>query len=251
LSDDRKTVVLIGDVHAEWERLQRTLGSLARVDPDLVLLTGDIGRDPPWHRAQRRAGRRAHDESVRRVLSQVAAAFDAPVAFVPGNHDLHDPPKDLPALNLDGKLVELAGLSLAGLGGAGPRLFGYAYEWNEAQAASRLNALLDGVERLDIFLSHTPPLGCGLDRTHSDVDAGSRSVDEALRQLRPGLFVCGHIHEAWGWREIDGIPCINAGAMGPPTGQDLAVVVQWDNGPAEFTAYREGRPEPLRKLESD
>ena len=71
MNDDRKTVVLIGDVHAEWERLQRTLGSLACVDPDLVLLTGDIGRDPPWQRAQRRAGRRAHDESVRRVLAQV------------------------------------------------------------------------------------------------------------------------------------------------------------------------------------
>jgi len=248
VNDDRKTVVLIGDVHAEWERLQRTLDSLATVDPDLVLLTGDIGRDPPWQRAQRRAGRRAHDDSVRRVLAQVVAAVDAPVAFVPGNHDLHDPPRDLPAVNLDGKLVQLAGLSIAGFGGAGPRAFGYAYEWNEAEAEARLESLFDDSGAQDIFLSHTPPLGCGLDRTHGGIDAGSRSVAERLSVLRPRLFVCGHIHEAWGWREIDGIPCINAGAMGPPAGQDLAVVVEWENGPRKLTAFRDGRQEPLREV---
>lgn len=249
MSAERKSIVLIGDVHAEWERLQRTLGSLADVDPDLVLLTGDIGRDPPWHRARRRAGRREHDDSVRRVLAQVDAAFDAPVAFVPGNHDLDDPPRDLPALNVDGKRVVLAGLSLAGFGGAGPRPFGYAYEWSESEAAVRLDALFDGGGALDIFLSHTPPLGCGLDRAHGTIDAGSRSVGERLLRVRPRLFVCGHIHEAWGWCEIDGIPCVNVGAMGPPAGQDLAVVVSWQDGPRELTAFRDGRQEPLRRVD--
>ena len=162
-----------------------------------------------------------------------------------------NPSADLPALNLDGRCVDLAGFKLAGFGGAGPRLFGFAYEWSEEQAGERLRSFLSGVDDVDIFLSHTPPLASALDRSYSDVDAGSVEVDRWLRRLRPRLFACGHIHEAWGRRQIDGIPCVNAGAMGPPAGQDMALVVEGENGPRSVTAYRDGGSEPLRRLGGD
>ena len=47
----------------------------------------------------------------------------APFFYVPGNHDL--PSLDLPG-NIDGTVVELDGLRVGGLGGAGPARFGFA-----------------------------------------------------------------------------------------------------------------------------
>jgi Icc-related predicted phosphoesterase len=133
-------------------------------------------------------------------------------------------------------MVELAGITIAGFGGAGPTPFGFPYEWSEAEADAILQSCLSGWEGgLDIFLSHSPPVACGLDRTCRGDHVGSGSVRRWLSLVRPRLFVCGHIHEAWGVEEVEGIPCLNAGALGEPFGQELAWTVDWgDEGPSRI-----------------
>ena len=86
------------------------------------------------------------------MLSEVAA-LGRPWAWVPGNHDLSD--NDLPN-NADGRVLEVAGLRVGGIGGAGPARFGFAYEWSEDDVRARSH--LD----CDVLLVHTPPLGTAL-----------------------------------------------------------------------------------------
>ncbi len=66
---------------------------------------------------------------------------------------------------------------------------------------------------------------------------GSRSVGDALSRMAPRLFVCGHIHEAWGLTWIDGTAAINAGALAPPAEQEIAWIVEWDDGPARIDSF--------------
>lgn len=226
-----RTILLVGDVHNHTERLARSLSLAADAAPDLVLLTGDIGVDPPWHRAQRRTQRERHDESVRAVIEQVRSSCACPVAFVPGNHDLDDPPADVAGINVDRKWVEVAGLVIAGFGGAGPTRFGFPYEWSEEEADLVLAERFDDAPAIDIFLSHSPPFNSMLDRTAHGVAVGSRAVRRRLVIVRPKLFVCGHIHEAWGRQVVEGVPCVNAGAIGEPYGGELVWVVNWKRGP--------------------
>jgi Icc-related predicted phosphoesterase len=237
-SQQPKTLFLIGDVHDERERLGRSLDLLGERRPDLVLLTGDVGRDPPWHRAQRRTRRAEHDASVRQVIGCVRERCTCPVVFVPGNHDLDDPPKDLDAINVDRRIVEVVGLRIAGFGGAGPTRFGFPYEWSEESADAALEELFAGEARVDVFLSHSPPVATTLDRTVHGSAVGSRAVKRWIERARPELFVCGHIHEAWGLEDLFGVTCVNAGALGEPYGCEIVWEVTWSDGPAEVRSLR-------------
>lgn len=147
----------------------------------------------------------------------LADALDRPCAFVPGNHDvdlsgyrrrrglwLRDGmpsawPGPAGAVDVDGRVADVGGLRVAGLGGsirynAGPN------QWTERQQARRARRLRrragarrfrDG-RRVDVLLTHSPPLGVG------DLDdpphRGFACLHDAVRALRPALLVHGHVH---------------------------------------------------------
>ena len=102
------SLLVVGDGHGEEKRLEKTL---ARVGARcrMALLVGDLGVDPPWGRDRERA-REAHDASVRRVIERVSDVVEGPVLFVPGNHDLPDPPEEVSAFNVDGRIVDDSGV---------------------------------------------------------------------------------------------------------------------------------------------
>lgn len=239
-------LAIVGDVHGNLERLTEVASALAGEQPEVALLTGDVALDPPFFGPARYERRAGHDESVREVTRLVGEALSCPVVFVPGNHDLPDPPSDAPATNADGRVVEIAGLSVAGFGGSGPARFGFPYEWGEGDAGSRMEALFETAPRpVDIFLCHTPPIESSLDRCHDGRHVGSQAVRDWLDRAGPRLFVCGHIHEALGLETIEGVACLNAGALGSPFGRSIGWLVEWRDGPRriERLEVEEGRIE--------
>jgi Icc-related predicted phosphoesterase len=56
---------------------------------------------------------------------------------------------------------------------------------------------------------HGPPRNV-LDRTWRGEAVGCDDLRAAVERVRPKLFVCGHIHEAYGEAELAGVRCINA-----------------------------------------
>ncbi|MEU5693709.1 metallophosphoesterase [Actinosynnema sp. NPDC020468] len=149
-------------------------------------------------------------------LEFLSDRLDRPCVFVPGNHDVDLGgyvkvrglwtraglparwPGPAGAVNADGRVVDVAGVRIAGLGGsirynAGPN------QWTERQQARRLRALLrrawwrtkDG-RGVDLLLTHSPPLDCGdePDPPHR----GFACLHRAVRRLRPGLLLHGHVH---------------------------------------------------------
>ena len=231
-------LVVIADVHGEFDRLQRTLELVGEVRASVALLVGDLALDPPRLSPARERERDVHDESVRRVVSTVGEALRCPVVFVPGNHDLPEPPPDTNGINADGRVVEIAGLSIAGLGGSGPAHHGFPYEWNEQEAAAKIETMLGDRRSVDLFLFHAPPVNTSLDRLWTGGHVGSSAIANAIERARPRLLLCGHIHEAWGVECVSGAPCINAGALGDPYAQEIAWIVDWNAGPARIQSRR-------------
>jgi Icc-related predicted phosphoesterase len=232
-------IVLIGDVHGEQRRLGRVLRHVAETRPALAVLVGDVGIDPPRFEPARTRDRSRHDASMRAVVTQLRSALGCPVVFVPGNHDMPDPVDDLDGVNCDRTRVEVARLQVAGFGGAGPSRFGFPYEWSEETADAALGELLEDGPRLDLLVSHTPPSDTALDRIHSGRHVGSRAVRRWAVAHRPRLLVCGHIHEAWGVERVDGVTCLNAGALGEPFAEELIWKVAWSEaGPISIRSYR-------------
>jgi Icc-related predicted phosphoesterase len=150
-------------------------------------------------------------------LDHLMNALDVPLVFVPGNHDPEmggyrtsragltmragistQPPWPDGACSADGRIVEVAGLRIAGLGGClrysdGPNQYSNR---QQALRARRLagRALLRperAGRRVDVLLTHAPPSGIGdePDAPHQGFTALARLV----ARLNPTLLLHGHV----------------------------------------------------------
>jgi hypothetical protein len=171
-------------------------GMVREFDVDLVLGAGDLPFD---------------------YLEFLAGALDRPLVFVPGNHDpdlsgftrygglsMRDGfPVEWPGpaggVNADGRVVDVAGLRIAGLGGSlryndGPN------QWTQRQQARRARRLVRRTRRrvrrdghpVDVLLTHAPPRGAGdrEDPPHRGFDC----LHQVVERLSPAWLLHGHIH---------------------------------------------------------
>jgi len=157
-------------------------------------------------------------------LGYLMNALDAPLVFVPGNHDPDlsgyrvsragltlraglpaRPPWPDGAVSADGRVVDVAGLRIAGLGGCrryrpGPNQYS---DRQQARRARRLAArvwlrrpasqrqLRGRARHVDVLLTHAPPRGVG---DGSDpVHQGFRALNLLAARLRPALLLHGHV----------------------------------------------------------
>lgn len=215
----RPRLAVIGDVH--WRSvpshpIHDVLKHVRSMDVDGVLLVGDLAG------GHLRRGNRDQPDVLADYHGRVSACFEAvetlgvPFLWVPGNHDLPElgrggAGRSYPG-NVDGSMDELAGLRVAGIGGAGPHRFGFCYEWSDAEIRAR------EVPDCDVLLCHAPPLGTPLDATLSGEHVGSAAIRERALRHR-GALVCGHIHEAPGAIQLQDCLVVNAGGLGAPYGR--------------------------------
>lgn len=201
-------LAVIGDVHSRRSRLVRVLDWVRGEGVEGILLVGDIGAGLPTGRPATAVQRAKYLANVDKVLDLVHA-LGLPVAYVPGNHDLPD--LALPG-NVDHAVLDIAGLRVAGLGGA-PDYRQDPYEWPED--AARLRDIPDH----DVLLAHTPPARTPLDRVPKrNKHVGSEAIREMAEAGR-GVLVCGHIHESPGACRIGDTLCMNVGGLGRPHGK--------------------------------
>ena len=150
-------------------------------------------------------------------LSFLTCFTSAPVIYVPGNHDdryAEKPPEG--CLCADGKILQVKGVRILGLGGC----FRYRPDavnmYTESEMASRIASLrwkLRASGGFDVLLTHAPVRGIG------DQDNNTHRGFECFRPLldryRPAVMVHGHNHQSYSAffqriRHYNGIPVINA-----------------------------------------
>ena len=175
---------------------------LKELKPDIVVACGDLPFD---------------------YLEYLVTVAAVPLVYVPGNHDPDlsrkrpeeeisdfiepfglratpsEPPGPKGCINADRRVVECAGLRIAGLGGSKLYNFG-PNQFTEAQMRRRALALelrtaarrLRNGAPVDILLTHAPPLGVGdeNDLPHQ----GFESFHRLVNRLRPAYLIHGHIH---------------------------------------------------------
>lgn len=150
------------------------------------------------------------------LLGWMAEATGAPLVFVPGNHDpdisgyrptraglvvkagfVTAAPWPPGTTNADGRLVDAAGLRIAGLGGClryrpGPNQYTERQQRRRARhLAARAHWRPGRRAPVDVVLAHAAPLGLGdgEDGPHRGFEALSRLA----RSLRPRLLLHGHV----------------------------------------------------------
>jgi Icc-related predicted phosphoesterase len=157
---------------------------------------------------------------ARRGLDQIIQALrkiKKPTVLVPGNSESE---KELNAVCLSwenvcvlhGRQVEIDNMLFYGIGGGIPITpFGsWSYDFSEDEASELLQDCPAGA----VLVSHSPPKGF-LDLSSDGRRLGSEAVRDVIRNKKPILVVCGHIHGSAG--QIDRIgqtTIINAGPGG-------------------------------------
>lgn len=150
-------------------------------------------------------------------LGYLMDGLDVPLVFVPGNHDpdvsgytqsragIHlraglpeSPPWPPGAVNADGRVVTVAGLRIAGLGGS-VRYSDGPNQYTEREQTRRARRLVRRAHRppwrrrpIDVLMAHAPPRG------HGDGDdpphRGFEAVGRLAERLAPPVLLHGHIH---------------------------------------------------------
>jgi uncharacterized protein len=172
-------------------------GVVDELAPDLIIGAGDL----PFE-----------------YLEKLMIRFEAPCVFVPGNHDRDlsgfkrtrngwmqaglptTDPGPQGAVNADGRIVTVAGVRVAGLGGcirynSGPNQYREATQRRRANrlALQRFRyRLTPGAGGVDILLTHSPARGIG--DAEDGPHRGFRCFLPLVYRLRPQLLVHGHIH---------------------------------------------------------
>jgi hypothetical protein len=152
-------------------------------------------------------------------LDALVNALEVPLVFVPGNHDPDlsgyrmsragltlraGLPARAPwpdgAVNADGRIVDVAGLRIGGLGGClrysdGPNQYSQRQQARRAlrlRAAARWRSPRRAGGGVDVLLTHAPPrgIGDGDDAAHRGFDA----LHGLTRALRPTALLHGHVH---------------------------------------------------------
>jgi len=76
-----------------------------------------------------------------------------------------------------------------------PWFFDFAFNLQRGpELAAKWDLIPQGI---DVLITHGPPLGHG-DRVASGKQEGCADLLQAVRRIRPGLHLFGHIHEAYG-----------------------------------------------------
>lgn len=171
-------------------------GAARRLDVDLIVAAGDLPFD---------------------YLAGLSDTLDRPGVLVPGNHDPDISgftqraglwtragmpcawPGPAGFVDADGRVVDVAGLRFAGLGGC-VRYRNGPNQWTQREQARRARSLVRRARRLfrrdgrgvDVLLTHAPPRRCG-DREDGP-HHGFECLHDVVEALRPKLLVHGHIH---------------------------------------------------------
>jgi Icc-related predicted phosphoesterase len=202
-------IYAVADIHGHPERFDLVWRHLGAHRPDVLVLAGDLGR--------RAAG----------GLARLARA-GIPMLAVRGNGDPHRL-EDLFAAcprfeRLHLRRVTVAGVGFVGVDGTLPLPFASRLCLRERRCLDVLEALVDDGT---VLVGHPPPRGIR-DAVLGRIPSGSGSLKALIRNRRPVVYVCGHIHEQAGWARLGKTVVVNA-SMGRGGGGalvDIAVGAQ-------------------------
>jgi len=189
----RMRFIVISDVHRRERVIDWTNEWVETEGAEGVIVLGDITQfgPPEW-------------------AGEFLSALRGKVYALPGNCD---PPLTLSFIersstSLDRRRLEIGGYEVVGIGGSNPTIFDTPNELSEEEIDSLLRPLM---VRGAIIASHAPPYGFN-DVPPSGGHTGSTALRRIVDDFRPKLVLSGHIHEARGMMERDGIKYMNPGA---------------------------------------
>jgi Icc-related predicted phosphoesterase len=202
------TLVFISDTHTKHYEIDSQLKEIHQNHPDAILVhAGDISyRGRVWE--------------VEEFIEWYASLPFKNKIMIAGNHDFlfeAEPDKYkeiIDRLGQDIIYLEDSGIELEGLKFWGSPVTPWFHNWAFNRVAEKINAHWNLIPNdINVLITHGPPY-LTLDATKSGLRVGCRSLSEKIKDLTDlKIHVFGHIHEASGIVEKNGVTYINASIL--------------------------------------
>ncbi|MEE9323317.1 MAG: metallophosphoesterase [Candidatus Aenigmarchaeota archaeon] len=191
-------ILVITDVHGEFEKFSKIIDKTKAHDFDLVICPGDftdIHNTPEGYSQM----------DIAELVLQKLVSLGKPVFSIPGNHEPYDILDifDEYDVNLHGRVRKFKDLEFIGFGGAATP-FNTKFEPTEKEIKENLERKMKEVKGKFILVTHNPPFGTKLDKTEAGEHVGSKVIKEFIEKNKPLLAISAHIHEAGGIDKLNG-----------------------------------------------
>lgn len=186
-------LVVISDTHSlhEWVRVP---------SGDVLIHAGDITRNGTL-------------EELEAFNDWLGSLDFRHIIVIAGNHDFCFESDNAAAretlsnaIYLQDESVSLDGVKFYGSPWQ-PEFFDWAFNLPRGEALKQKWEQIPG--DTDVLITHGPPYGCG-DQTFYGERVGCCDLAEAIKDKKPVLNLCGHIHEDYGTTWLGETFCINA-----------------------------------------
>ena len=179
-------ILAAADIHGDTRLVERLAEQAAKEDVDLVILAGDLFTDD------------MHTENIIGPFVEKGKR----VVLIPGNHESEATTdfvsKRYDAVNLHGYSIRSDDIGFFGCSATniGP------HRLDDTEVEEMLKRGFEYIKdtKRKVMVTHVHP-------THSMMEGftdfvhGSSAVEKMIRELKPDLFICGHVHEASGIEE--------------------------------------------------
>ena len=176
----------------------------------------DVRRQAVEFREETVRGRRVMQQKYKILESILRIKTGARILCLPGNYDMDLQYTSLHERDLHRHWIQAGELRIAGYGGADIVTPGipeqYAVKYLADRGASEM-ARFFGEARPDIVATHKPAHGV-LDHLQSRGESGSTELRRYCEENRAILCLTGHLHDQWGFEEIEGTVYLNPSNFG-------------------------------------
>lgn len=194
-------ILVLADLHGDIVCVNETANLME--ESDVVVIAGDI------------TAKGTRDEAER--IIDATQKHNANILAVHGNMD-----RDEVRLFLEERKFSLHGIGrmykgvgFFGVGGSNPTLIKTRCNYEEHEIAEFLEIGYKKIHmaKTKVLVSHVPPKGI-CDRTYLFTHAGSTAVRDFLKSHSDvELCLCGHVHEAHGFKFEENTRVLNAGSV--------------------------------------
>lgn len=200
-------ILVIADVHGEFEKLSKLVKKIKPADFDLVICPGDFTDmlNIPEGYSQ---------EDIAELVIQELLAIGKPSLFIPGNHDPHEIIEifDEYGSNLHCHPKSVGGMLFLGFGGASTP-FNTKFEPGEEEIKESLGRMASHIKGSFVLVTHNPPKDTHMDKLPDGQHVGSAEIRKFIEAHKPLLAISAHIHENAGTDKIGNTTVFYPGAL--------------------------------------
>lgn len=183
------------DIHGRFDILNKIADFIKnRQDIELIILCGDIAKDYSCDFFEELENKQYSDY---KKIMYILTKLNRKIIFIQGNHDVFNVDK------IDENYLPYCGSEVFNnfvtIEYTNFFMYGTRREGNEEDMTHRLAKL--NINNKSIIVSHIPPYKC-LDKADNGKYYGSTAVRAMIKDKKPSYFLCGHVHDSFGFKKL-------------------------------------------------